>query len=90
MTRPTQIETIIKVRARLTDLQHDGNGYCENGASVTEVELTFTALASNAQIARAVKTALGIRGWRTDGWCHADFVWRNGCMGAYADIEVVQ
>lgn len=79
----------IKIRCRMTDLWADGDGgWSENAANVTERVIQVPADASDVSCVRAIKRALGIQGWRRDDWCAADFgPWRDGTMGAYADVE---
>lgn len=76
----------MKIIARKTDLWADDGGWSENGACVHQVEIDIPDNSSDLAIARRVKKELGIEGWKTDEWCSADFVWRSGSMGAYADI----
>lgn len=77
----------IRVRARVTDLWRDDCGWSENGASVTEREFVFEADASDLAIARRIRAEFGLSAdWRRDGWCSADWCWRSGAMGCYADV----
>lgn len=77
----------MKIIARTTDLWGDvGGGWSENGACVYQVEINMPDNSSDLAIARRIKKELGIEGWKVDQWCSADFVWRSGCMGAYADV----
>lgn len=76
----------MKIRARVTDLLHDGAGWYENAAWCREVILDFPDDASDLTIARAVKRALGIQGMRKDYWAGDDLSWRDGCVGAYAMV----
>lgn len=80
-------EPTVTILARRTDLWADGEGgWSENGACVKQVEITVPVSWTDNQIVRRIKSELDIVGWRPDGWCGADWVWRNGCIGAYADI----
>lgn len=76
----------MKIRARVTDLLHDGFGWSENASWAREVLLDFPDDASDLTIARAVKRSLGIQGMRDDHWCGDEWCWRDGCVGAYAYI----
>lgn len=77
----------IRIVARTTDLWSESEGgYSENGACVRQIEIEIPENSSDLAIARRVKKELGIEGWKTDSWCGADFCWRSGLMGAYADI----
>ena len=74
----------MKIRARVTDLWNDGEGWHENAAWCSEVILDFPDDASDLTIARTVKRSLGIQGMRRDYWAGDDLSWRDGCVGAYA------
>ena len=74
------------IQAVLTDLQRDEGGWCANGCSVDRETIELPDDASDATIIRRIKSALGIQGWRRDSWAGADYCWRDGSMGAYADI----
>lgn len=78
----------IRVRARVTDLWADfDGGWSENGASVTEREFTFRKDDSDMKISREIRKSFGMGpDWKRDSWCSADWVWRSGCMGCYADV----
>ena len=77
----------MKIRARVTDLLHDGEGWYENAACCREVLLDFPDDASDLQVSRAVKRSLGIQGMRADHWCGDEWCWRDGCIGAYALVD---
>ena len=74
------------IQAVLTDLQRDEGGWHENGCTVDRYTIRMSDGASDAAIVRRIKATLGIRGWRSDSWAGADFSWRSGSMGAYAEI----
>lgn len=76
----------MKIRARVTDLLHDGWGWSENASWAREVILDFPDDASDLTIARAVKRSLGIQGMRKDYWAGDDFSWRYRSIGAYAMV----
>lgn len=77
----------MKIRARVADLLHDGWGWSENASWARETIVEVPDDASDLAISRKVKSALGIIGMRTDCWCASDFgPWRDGCIGAYADV----
>lgn len=76
----------ITVRARVADLWNDGGSWSENASWARQVELKFPANTSDVAIARRVKKELGIQGMRVDHWSGADWSWREGCVGAYADV----
>ena len=77
----------MKIRARIADLLHDGWGWSENASWARETIVEVPDNASDLAISRKVKASLGITGMRLDHWCASDFgPWRDGCIGAYADI----
>lgn len=76
----------IRIRARVVDLWRDECGWSENGSWASEVELVVPADLSDTAISRRIKAELGIQGMRSDPWCGADWSWRDGCIGAYADV----
>ena len=77
----------MKIRARVADLLHDGWGWSENASWAREVIVEVEDHVSDITIARRVKAALGITGMKRDHWCCSDFgPWRDGCIGAYADL----
>lgn len=77
----------MKIRARVADLICYDYAWSENGSFAKEVIIEVDDQASDITIARRVKDALGITGMRRDHWCSSDFgPWRDGCVGAYADI----
>jgi len=41
---------------------------------------------SDTAIARRIKSALGIQGMRRDYWAGSEWCWRDGAIGAYADV----
>jgi hypothetical protein len=77
----------MKIRARVTDLCHDGFGWSENAAWAREVILELPDNATDATIRRRIKQELEIQGMKADCWCGEDWSWRYGCVGAYAMIE---
>ena len=79
----------MKIHAEVTDLWRDpGGGWSANCSWVRRVDIEVPNEASDALIARRVKAALGIQGMRKDYWAGADFCWRSGCVGAWAEIEL--
>lgn len=74
------------VRAEMTDLWADEGGWSGNYAWVRRVELELPDNATDLQIARRVKKALGIQGWRQDSWAANELCWRDGCVGAWAEV----
>ena len=76
----------MKIRARVTDLLHDGFGWSENASWAREVMLDFPDDASDLTIARSVKRSLGIQGMRKDYWAGEDWCWRYRSIGAYAMV----
>lgn len=78
----------IKIHAEATDLTNDGCGWSANCCWVRSVEIEMLASASDAAIARRVKRELGIQGMRADGWSGATWSWRDGCIGAWAEVVI--
>lgn len=76
----------ITIRGRVADLWRDECGWSENACWARECEITVPSGTSDNVIARKVKAALGITGMRADQWCGADWCWRDGAIGAYADV----
>ena len=77
----------MKIRARISDLLHDGLGWSENGSWARETLVEVPDDASDLAISRKVKQSLGITGMRSDHWCASDYgPWRDGSIGAYADV----
>ena len=74
----------MKIRARVTDLLHDGFGWSENASWAREIVLDFPDDGSDLQVSRAVKRCLGIQGMRADHWGGPEWCWRDGSIGAYA------
>ena len=77
---------ILVWRCRVADLWADECGWSENASWAREVELRLPDTLSDAAIARRIKRALGIEYMRRDDWCGSDMSWRDGCVGAYADV----
>ena len=80
------MEDTITIRARVADLWRVECGWSENASWARECELTVPASMSDSAIARRIKAELGITGMRADDWCCADWSWRDGAIGAYADV----
>jgi hypothetical protein len=76
----------MKLEAQLTDLTHDGQGWSANGCFGKRVELDLPDDLSDLTVSRRVKAALGIQGMRVDPWSGADWSWRDGAIGAWADV----
>lgn len=78
----------MKVRARVADLWREcDGGWTENASWARSVELEFPDGTTRTAIVRRIKSALGIVGMKVDSWCTSDFgPWRDGCIGAYADV----
>ena len=78
----------MKIRARVADLWREPDGgWTENASWARVIELEFPEGASDAIIIRRIKSALGIVGMKADAWCSSDFgPWRDGSIGAYADV----
>ena len=74
------------IHAVIMDLHHDEYGWRAQGFTVDRHTIRMPDDASDAAIVRRIKATLGIRGWRSDSWAGADFSWRSGSMGAYAEI----
>lgn len=77
---------ILIIRAEVTDLWRDEGGYSANCSWVKRRTLVAPATISDAALSRRVKKALGIQGMRPDYWAGAELCWRDGCIGAWAEI----
>jgi hypothetical protein len=77
---------MMKIRAEMTDLWADAGGWSGNYSWVRRVEIELPDNATDLQIARRVKKALGIQGMRQDHWAANEFCWREGCVGAWAEV----
>lgn len=69
----------------VTDLWRDECGYSANCCWVNRYRVKVREGVSDKALARKLKAAAGIQGMRSDNWCGADFAWRNGLIGAWAD-----
>ena len=76
----------ITIRCRIADLWADECGWSENASWARECEITVPRTLSDTAISRRIKSALGIQGMRRDYWAGADWCWRDGAIGAYADV----
>ena len=80
----------IKIIVVVTDLWAEpGGGWAANGSYGSRTTIEAPRDASDATLARLVREAAGITGdaaYRRDDWCGADWCYRNGTMGVYADI----
>ena len=77
----------MKIQARISDLWREAEGgWSENASWARSVELDLPDGLSDTAVARRIKSALGIEGMRVDHWCGADWCWRSGAIGAYADV----
>ena len=74
------------IQAECTDLQNDGFGWSANCCWIRSRTIVVASHWSDAKIARRIKRALDVVGMRADSWCGADYSWRSGCVGAYADF----
>ncbi len=82
-------ERTITIECRVADLWRDcDGGWCENASWAHTCTITVPESASDAAITRRIKRELGIQGMRADSWCGADWCWRDGAVGAYADVVV--
>lgn len=77
---------MMRIRAEVTDLWADESGWTANCSWVRRVELDLPDNASDQLIARRVKKALGITGMPSDAWSGMDWSWRDGCVGAWAEV----
>lgn len=75
----------MKWRIVVTDLQWDGYGWSVNGCWFRDATVEIPEEASDLTIARTLKRAGEIRGWRADSWCQDKFCWRDGALGAWAE-----
>lgn len=78
----------MKFQCAVTDLWNGTCGWSANCSWVRRVEIEVPDDASDALISRRVKRALGIQGMRRDAWSGAEFSWRDGCIGAWAECVV--
>jgi len=74
------------IQAQVTDLWRDDCGWSANCSWVKNVQLEVDPSTSDLAIVRRIKAALGIQGFRRDDWAGADWSWRNGAIGAWADV----
>ncbi len=83
---PTTPETLT-YNVEVTDLWRESEGgWSANCAWVRRYSVTVPADATDATIARRIMKEAGIRGFRRDDWSGAEFSWRNGCIGAWAEL----
>lgn len=77
----------MRIRIRQTDLWCEyPDGWSENGAQTREIDIEVPDNLSDLAINRRIKKAIGIQGWKKDGWCFSDWgPWRQGSIGVYAD-----
>jgi hypothetical protein len=75
----------MQIEITVTDLQHDGEGWCANGCWGHRYTIEVKDDASNYAIARAVLRECGYTGARRDEWSGAEFSWRDGAVGIYAE-----
>lgn len=74
------------IRAECTDLWRDEFGWSANCSWVRRRILVVPATISDTALSRRVKRALGIQGMRADSWAGSEFCWRDGCVGAWAEL----
>ncbi len=82
-----QITHIHIIRAECTDLCRDEFGWSANCNWVRRKILVVPATISDSALSRRIKRALGIQGMRPDSWAGSQLSWRDGCVGAWADVE---
>lgn len=70
------------VRAECTDLC----GWSANCSWVRRRTLVVPATISDTAMSRRIKRALGIQGMRADSWAGSSLCWRDGCVGARAEL----
>lgn len=79
----------MKIEVVTTDLIRDAGGYSANGCAVTRRTLHVDASLSDAKLARLIRETAGIDGradFRADDWAGAEWSWRSGTIGVYADV----
>jgi hypothetical protein len=79
-------ERTIRIEGQVTDLWRDDCGWSANCSWVRRATIEVPANLSDRAIARRIKAALGIQGMRRDYWAGTDWSWRDGCVGACADV----
>ena len=77
----------MRIEACVTDLWGDGDGgYSANCCWCRRATIEVDDKASDLAVSRRIKAALGIQGMRTDDWSGSEWSWRDGLVGAYADV----
>jgi len=76
----------MKIRIEVTDLWREEHGWSANCSWVKRYEIEVPDNASSLSIARRIKRAAGIQNMRPDGWAGNDWSWRDGCVGAWAEV----
>ena len=74
------------VRWEIVDLQFYDDCWIANGCNVERGEFSIPISVTDTQIVRRAKKEMGIQGWRRDDWAGTEFCWRNGTMGAWAEV----
>lgn len=74
------------VHAECTDLWRDDCGWSANCSWVRRKILVVPATISDIALSRRIKRALGIQGMRPDSWAGSALCWRDGCVGAWAEL----
>lgn len=77
----------MRIEITVTDLWGDGEGgWSANGCWVNRTEIEVPDNLSDTAIVRRIKKAAGIEGMRRDYWAGEEWCWRDGCIGAYAEV----
>jgi hypothetical protein len=78
---------LVWFRVEVTDLWRDCGGWSANCSWVRRYSVPVAEGASRVEASRKLKAAAGIQGMRADGWAGSSYSWRDGCVGAWAEID---
>ena len=79
----------MRIEIIVTDLWGDGEGgWSANCSWVKRTEIEVPDTLSELAIVRRIKKVAGIEGMRKDCWCGKHWGWRDGCVGAYAEVII--
>lgn len=80
---------LMKIAITMTDLIYDGVGWSANGCWANRWEIELDEDTSDDLCSRAIRHRAGVTGdpaWRRDDWSGAEWSWRNGTIGLYAEV----